>query len=65
MRQNSVTSQGIMLIVILDRYWQPTFHHARKYSFVDAAIAAGYSVLNYDRIGVGSSSKSVTIELSY
>ncbi|KAI7969164.1 hypothetical protein EIK77_006069 [Talaromyces pinophilus] len=32
--------------------------------FVDAAIAAGYSVLNYDRIGVGSSSKSVTIKLS-
>ncbi|KUL87515.1 hypothetical protein ZTR_04641 [Talaromyces verruculosus] len=25
--------------------------------FVDAAVAAGYSVLNYDRIGVGSSSK--------
>ncbi|KAI2616838.1 alpha/beta-hydrolase [Hypoxylon sp. NC1633] len=38
-------------------YWRPTFEGAEKYSFVDAAVAAGYSVLSYDRIGVGSSSK--------
>ncbi|KAI1371266.1 alpha/beta-hydrolase [Hypoxylon crocopeplum] len=38
-------------------YWRPTFDNAEKYSFVDAAVAAGYSVLSYDRIGVGSSSK--------
>ncbi|PWY92642.1 alpha/beta-hydrolase [Aspergillus heteromorphus CBS 117.55] len=38
-------------------YWDPTFPNAENYSFVDAAVAAGYSVLNYDRIGVGSSSK--------
>ncbi|KAI4861937.1 alpha/beta-hydrolase [Hypoxylon rubiginosum] len=38
-------------------YWRPTFDNAEKYSFVDAALAAGYSVLSYDRIGVGSSSK--------
>ncbi|KAI1803182.1 alpha/beta-hydrolase [Daldinia bambusicola] len=38
-------------------YWQPTFKGAQKYDFVKAAVAAGYSVLSYDRIGVGSSSK--------
>ncbi|KAI1653459.1 alpha/beta-hydrolase [Daldinia decipiens] len=38
-------------------YWQPTFQASDKYNFVKAAVAAGYSVLNYDRIGVGSSSK--------
>lgn len=38
-------------------YWRPNFDNAEKYSFVDAALAAGYSVLSYDRIGVGSSSK--------
>ncbi|CAI6331619.1 unnamed protein product [Periconia digitata] len=35
----------------------PTFENAERYSFVDAAVAAGYAVLSYDRIGVGSSSK--------
>ncbi len=39
------------------RYWRPTFPGAGNYSFVDAAVAAGYSVLSYDRIGVGSSSR--------
>ncbi|KAL7619933.1 hypothetical protein AAE478_010480 [Parahypoxylon ruwenzoriense] len=29
----------------------PTFEDAEKYSFVNAAHAAGYSVLNYYRIG--------------
>ncbi|KAI2635874.1 alpha/beta-hydrolase [Hypomontagnella submonticulosa] len=38
-------------------YWRPTFEGAEKYDFVEAAVAAGYSVLTYDRIGVGSSSK--------
>ncbi|KAI1075967.1 alpha/beta-hydrolase [Whalleya microplaca] len=38
-------------------YWQPTFEGSETYSFVDAAVAAGYSILSYDRIGVGSSSK--------
>ncbi|KAF3765770.1 alpha/beta-hydrolase [Cryphonectria parasitica EP155] len=38
-------------------YFQPNLSNAEQYSFVDAALAAGYSVLNYDRIGVGSSSK--------
>ncbi|KAI0101926.1 alpha/beta-hydrolase [Nemania sp. FL0031] len=38
-------------------YWRPTFHDSEHYSFVDAAVAAGYSVISYDRIGVGSSSK--------
>ncbi|KAJ9143473.1 1-acylglycerol-3-phosphate O-acyltransferase [Pleurostoma richardsiae] len=38
-------------------YWRPNFADSRNYSFVDAAVAAGHSVLSYDRIGVGSSSK--------
>ncbi|KUI53201.1 1-acylglycerol-3-phosphate O-acyltransferase [Cytospora mali] len=38
-------------------YWQPNLTDSKDYNFVDAAVAAGYSVLNYDRIGVGSSSK--------
>ncbi|RAH84237.1 alpha/beta-hydrolase [Aspergillus japonicus CBS 114.51] len=38
-------------------YWNPTFAGSDPYNFVQAAVAAGYSVLNYDRIGVGSSSK--------
>ncbi|ELQ40721.1 hypothetical protein MCOR27_006307 [Pyricularia oryzae] len=38
-------------------YWQPDFPEAEKYDFVSAAVNAGYSVLSYDRIGVGSSSK--------
>lgn len=43
----------------LDRYWRPNFTDAEAYRFVDAAVAAGYSVLSYDRIGVGTSSKYV------
>lgn len=39
------------------RYFQPNLSYSSEYNFVDAAVAAGYSVLNYDRIGVGSSSK--------
>ncbi|KAM0512143.1 hypothetical protein ACHAPE_009193 [Trichoderma viride] len=38
-------------------YWRPNFPNSEKYNFVDAAIAQGYSVLSYDRIGVGSSPK--------
>ena len=38
-------------------YWRPNFPGSQKYSFVDAAVAKGYSVLSYDRIGVGSSAK--------
>ncbi|EIW55290.1 alpha/beta-hydrolase [Trametes versicolor FP-101664 SS1] len=36
-------------------YWRPNFPGALKYSFVDAAVAQGYSVLSYDRIGVATS----------
>ncbi|KAI1850265.1 hypothetical protein JX266_004123 [Neoarthrinium moseri] len=38
-------------------YWQPNLPDAGEYTFIDAAVAAGYTVLSYDRIGVGSSSK--------
>ncbi|RFU77877.1 hypothetical protein TARUN_4345 [Trichoderma arundinaceum] len=38
-------------------YWRPNFPGSETYNFVDAAIAQGYSVLSYDRIGVGSSPK--------
>ncbi|KAK7937793.1 alpha/beta-hydrolase [Apiospora aurea] len=38
-------------------YWQPDFPGSERYDFVKAAVKAGYSVLSYDRIGVGSSSR--------
>ncbi|KAL4908487.1 hypothetical protein BDW74DRAFT_175171 [Aspergillus multicolor] len=38
------------------RYWDATLH-PETYSYVDAALAAGYSILTYDRLGVGSSDK--------
>ncbi|KAI1103047.1 alpha/beta-hydrolase [Jackrogersella minutella] len=49
-----ITTHGIIESKL---YWNPNFENAEKYNFVEAAVAAGYSVLNYDRIGVGSSSK--------
>ena len=39
-------------------YWDSDYQPER-YSFVDAAIAEGYSVFYYDRLGVGKSQKSV------
>ncbi|KAI3316696.1 alpha/beta-hydrolase [Xylariaceae sp. AK1471] len=44
-------------IIESKQYWRPTFNNSQQYSFVDAAVTAGYSVISYDRIGVGSSSK--------
>lgn len=38
------------------RYWDPAINPS-EYSFVDAAIAAGYSTLTYDRLGTGLSDK--------
>ncbi|KAH8900636.1 alpha/beta-hydrolase [Thozetella sp. PMI_491] len=38
-------------------YWQPNLPNSNDYNFVSAAVEAGYSVLSYDRIGVGSSSR--------
>ncbi|KAK7408693.1 hypothetical protein QQX98_009107 [Neonectria punicea] len=43
-------------------YWQPNFPGSEKYNFVEAAVAAGYSVISYDRIGVGSSSTVDSVE---
>ncbi|KAJ7472040.1 alpha/beta-hydrolase [Mycena latifolia] len=39
-------------------YWDPTFSGAEKYSLVQAALAAGYSVFHYDRLGTGQSTKA-------
>lgn len=39
-------------------YWNANI--SAEYNFVKAAVDAGYTVLNYDRIGVGSSSKYVS-----
>ncbi|KAL7940582.1 Alpha/Beta hydrolase protein [Trichoderma barbatum] len=36
-------------------YWNPEVH-PEKYSFVNHAIAQGYSTFSYDRLGVGASS---------
>ncbi|PQE13546.1 Alpha Beta hydrolase protein [Rutstroemia sp. NJR-2017a WRK4] len=37
-------------------YWSPNLPDSDQYNFVKAAVGAGYSVLYYDRLGVGSSS---------
>ncbi|EHK42388.1 hypothetical protein TRIATDRAFT_201581 [Trichoderma atroviride IMI 206040] len=37
-------------------YWNPGFPGGESYSLVSAAVAAGYSTLTYDRVGVASSS---------
>ncbi|KAJ7439785.1 Alpha/Beta hydrolase protein [Mycena latifolia] len=39
-------------------YWDPTFSGGEKYSLVQAALAAGYSVFHYDRLGTGKSTKA-------
>ncbi|KAF5667456.1 alpha beta-hydrolase [Fusarium heterosporum] len=39
------------------RYWDPTVK-PEDYSYVDAALSKGYSILTYDRIGVGKSEKA-------
>ncbi|PNP43516.1 hypothetical protein TGAMA5MH_04488 [Trichoderma gamsii] len=37
-------------------YWGPNFPGGETYSLINAAVAAGYSTLSYDRVGVASSS---------
>ncbi|RDW65739.1 alpha/beta hydrolase [Aspergillus mulundensis] len=44
------------------RYWDAGLQ-PEKYSYVDAALAAGYSILTYDRLGVGSSDKPDAYEI--
>ncbi|KAM0355080.1 hypothetical protein ACHAPU_000937 [Fusarium lateritium] len=39
------------------RYWDPRIN-PEEYSYVDATLAKGYSILTYDRIGVGKSEKA-------
>ncbi|KAF8198316.1 Alpha/Beta hydrolase protein [Mycena galopus ATCC 62051] len=39
-------------------YWDPTFSGGEQYSFVQAALTAGYSVFHYDRLGTGQSTKA-------
>ncbi|KAF5530778.1 alpha beta-hydrolase [Fusarium mexicanum] len=39
------------------RYWDPEFK-PEEYSYVDAALAKGYSILTYDRLGTGKSTKA-------
>ncbi|KAL9059468.1 MAG: hypothetical protein Q9162_001166 [Coniocarpon cinnabarinum] len=38
------------------RYWDVAVNPS-EYSYVEAALAAGYSILTYDRLGTGSSAK--------
>ena len=38
------------------RYWDPALDR-KEYSFVNAAVEAGYSILTYDRLGTGESDK--------
>lgn len=46
------------MLIEPESYWDPTIQ-PEKYSFVDFAIAEGYSVSYYDRLGVGKSTKYV------
>ncbi|KAI1039594.1 hypothetical protein LB505_009556 [Fusarium chuoi] len=39
------------------RYWDPELK-PEEYSYVDATLAKGYSILTYDRLGTGKSSKA-------
>ncbi|KAJ7336170.1 Alpha/Beta hydrolase protein [Mycena albidolilacea] len=39
-------------------YWDPTFAGGEQYSLIQAALAAGYSVFHYDRLGTGQSTKA-------
>ncbi|KAJ6552072.1 Alpha/Beta hydrolase protein [Mycena vulgaris] len=39
-------------------YWDPPFVGGEKYSLVQAALAVGYSVFHYDRLGTGESTKA-------
>ncbi|KAL2835380.1 Alpha/Beta hydrolase protein [Aspergillus pseudoustus] len=43
-------------------YWDSEVE-PEKYSYVDAALNAGYSILTYDRLGVGKSSKPDAYEV--
>jgi pimeloyl-ACP methyl ester carboxylesterase len=51
-----------VLTSLLHRYWDSELH-PEKYSYVDAALKAGYSVLSYDRIGTGMSDKPDAYEI--
>jgi pimeloyl-ACP methyl ester carboxylesterase len=42
--------------ITVARYWDPEIH-TEQYSYVDAAVAQGYSILTYDRLGTGDSDK--------
>ncbi|KAL2830346.1 Alpha/beta hydrolase family-domain-containing protein [Aspergillus cavernicola] len=44
------------------RYWDSEVH-PEQYSYVDAALAAGYSILTYDRLGTGHSDKPDAYEI--
>lgn len=39
------------------RYWDPELK-PEEYSYVDAALSKGYSILTYDRLGTGKSTKA-------
>ncbi|KAF2728820.1 alpha/beta-hydrolase [Polyplosphaeria fusca] len=43
-------------IIESKKYWSPDLENSSAYNFISAALNAGYSVLSYDRIGVGTSS---------
>lgn len=57
---NGTKSQNLFIAthggVFDKRYWDAAINPA-EYSFVDAALARGYSILTYDRLATGSSDK--------
>ena len=57
---NGIKKQNLMIAThgahFDKRYWDPAINPS-EYSFVDAALARGYSILTYDRLGNGLSDK--------
>jgi pimeloyl-ACP methyl ester carboxylesterase len=59
--QNNRTKRTVLIAthgLNFDRsYWSPPALNKTTYSFVDWAVSCGYSVLYYDRLGVGQSER--------
>lgn len=46
----------------MSRYWDVEIH-PEEYSYVDSALRHGYSILTYDRLGTGNSTKADAYEV--
>lgn len=55
-RQFSFRSVLWQADILMESYWNSGYE-PETYNFVQFAVSQGYSVFNYDRVGVGKSSK--------